>query len=155
MRPRSAWILRRTHDRRRIRGMYSESCERGERGRVLLENRGTISRQNRNHSTGLFVPGGRWRPPGQLGTLFARRGRPRLQLHQPVRGLRKNRKLRQVSANHGDFIAAVKPRASVAVFVNLVWYVLALRNRKSLRREEIRLACEQADAINAVPLRLG
>ena len=49
----------------------------------------------------------------------------------------------------------MKSRTRVAVFVNLVGKILALRHRESLARKEIRLAREQADAVHAMPLRLG
>jgi hypothetical protein len=63
-----------------------------------------------------------------------------LQLHQPIGRLGKNRKLRQVAAHHGDFIATMEARASVTIFVDLVRDVLTLRYGKSLGSEEIGLA---------------
>src|SRR5436305_757473 len=49
----------------------------------------------------------------------------------------------------------MKPWAGVTVFINLVRKVLALGDGESLARKKIRLAREQADAVNAVTLRLG
>jgi len=54
--------------------------------------------------------------------------RPSLQFHQPVRRLRKDGELGKISPYHRDFIAAVESRTSVAVLVDLVGQVLALRD---------------------------
>src|SRR6202034_2913722 len=50
---------------------------------------------------------------------------------------------------------SMKPRTSMAVFVDLVGKIFALRHRESLTREEIGFASEQANAIHTVTLRLG
>src|SRR4051812_31378545 len=68
--------------------------------------------------------------------------RPSLQFHQPVRGFRKDRELRQVPSHHCDFIAAMESRTGMAVFVDLIGKILALRDRESLTGEEIRFARE-------------
>ena len=62
-----------------------------------------------------------------LGLTRARR-RPSLQLHQPVRRLRKDREFGKIPAYHGDFIAAMEPRTRMAVLVDFVRQVLALRD---------------------------
>src|SRR6266496_6413708 len=81
--------------------------------------------------------------------------RPALQFHKPVRRFRENCELGQIPAHHRYFIAAMKSRTCMTVFINLVWKVLALRDRESLPPKEIRLAREQADAVHLMPLRLG
>src|SRR5579872_2194400 len=79
---------------------------------------------------------------------------PPLQLDQPVFRFGQNRELGQIPAHHRHLIAAMKSRTSVAVFVDFVGKILALCNRESLPREEIRFAREQANAIHPMALRL-
>src|SRR5437667_2901303 len=81
--------------------------------------------------------------------------RPALQFHKPVRRFRENCELGQIPAHHRYLIAAMKSRTCMTVFIDFVWKVLALRDRESLPPKEIRLQREQADAIHAMPLRLG
>ena len=81
--------------------------------------------------------------------------RPSLQLHEPIRRLREDRELGEISAYHRDFVATVEPRTRVAIFIDLVRQVLALRDRKSLAGEKVRLAREQANAIYSMALRFG
>src|SRR5271170_5601139 len=85
-----------------------------------------------------------------------REGRPLcLNLYQPVRGLGEDRECRQLTSHHGNVVAVVKPRANVAILVNLVGKVLPLRHHESLPRKKFGSQREQADAIDTMPLRLG
>src|SRR6266567_884970 len=59
-------------------------------------------------------------------SLVADVGRPSLQLDQPIRRFRQNREFGQFSANHCHFITTMKSGTGVAIFINLVWKVLAL-----------------------------
>src|SRR5436190_24261419 len=73
---------------------------------------------------------------------------------QPVYWRRQNGKARHFSTDHWHFIAVMKTRTFVAVFVYLVGQVLVRSNGEPHAREEIRNAREQADAGNTVPFRL-
>src|ERR1700685_130751 len=77
-----------------------------------------------------------------------------LKFDQPVRGFRQNRKFRKFATHHGYFVASVKARANMAVFVNLVRQILALRGGEAQASEKVWSAREQARAGNAVFFRL-
>jgi hypothetical protein len=79
--------------------------------------------------------------------------RPRLQFDQQVRWLRKNRKLRQFAPYHRHFIATMQTRTDVAILIDLVGKVFALRDRESLARKKVWLAREKADAVH--PMAFG
>ena len=76
-------------------------------------------------------------------------------LHQPVRRFGQNRECGKFAAHHGDFVAAVKSGTDVAIFVNLVGKVFPLRHLESLACKKFWRPREQADAIHAMPFRLG
>src|SRR5580765_2504387 len=79
-------------------------------------------------------------PPNSARAVDIRR--PSLQLHQPVRRFGENRKFWQIAAHHCHLVAAMKSRTSMAVFIDLVGKVFALRDRESLAPKEIRFAGE-------------
>src|SRR5580704_11157265 len=76
-----------------------------------------------------------------------------LQLHQPVRRLRQDRKPGQLSAHHGNLVAMMTPGAYPAIFMDLVRKVLALCDFKTQTAEELRGASEQTDATDTMFLR--
>src|SRR5580698_6146488 len=80
--------------------------------------------------------------------------RSHLKLNQPIRGFRQNRKFRQFAPYHRYFVASMKARANVTVFVNFVGQILALCSGETQASEEFRSAREQAGAANAVFVRL-
>ena len=74
-------------------------------------------------------------------------------MHQLLRFLARpqQRDARNASAHHRDFIAAMQPRAALAVLEDLVRQLgLVFHRAKAVAEKEIRNAREQADGLNAV-----
>src|ERR1700722_6264789 len=76
----------------------------------------------------------------------------RLDPHQPVGWLRKNRKRWQLAPHHGNFIAVIKSRTYVAVLIYLVGKIVPPRHFEALPRKKLRSPRKQADAIHSMPL---
>ena len=73
-----------------------------------------------------------------------------LKFNQPVRGFRKNCEFRQLATNHRYLVAGMESWADVAIFVNLVGQVLALRGRETQASKEFWSARKQAGASHAM-----
>ena len=71
-----------------------------------------------------------------------------LQLHQETGWLRQNGEFGDLTADHGDLIAAVEARTIAAVFIDFVGKILAGSERKSHSAEEFRDARKEADTTN-------
>src|SRR5207302_11002756 len=90
--------------------------------------------------------------PRRTGPARSLRSSPReslnsdLQLDQPIRGFGQDGELGKLPAHHCDFITAVKSWAHVAVFVDLVGKVLALRALNAHWGEKLRAPGEKTDA---------
>ena len=78
-----------------------------------------------------------------------------LQLYQPVRRFGQNGERGKLAAHHSNFVAPVKSGTDVAILVNLVGKVLPLRHHESLACKKFWGPREEADAIHAMPFRLG
>src|SRR5437868_10183156 len=73
-----------------------------------------------------------------------------LQLHEEAGRLRQNGELGDLTADHGDFVAALETRTLAAVFINFVGKILAVCEGESHSVKEFRNTSKEADATDTL-----